>query len=86
MKEEDLLNYINNQPNILAREFDKLNNYYKNQKCLRCDGQLIPTLNNENPFNGNLIPNYLGKCINCGTIFNTELKLEIKGPDLNFSQ
>jgi hypothetical protein len=82
MTEEELLKYIDNQPNLIDDEVKKRDEFFKKLNCLRCSNtKVIPILYISKLFSKtNVLPNYLAKCLACNTEWEPLTGIEIKIP------
>ncbi len=81
MKPEDVRKALEGQTNIIEPAVEANKRYFKSLSCPSCGGPVGPIVNARKPFKqGEILPNFLGKCETCGVEFDPATGIQITMP------
>ena len=81
MKPEEVRKLLEGQENILGRAVQENTEYFKRLSCPRCGGPVQPFVDPGSLFrNGELLPNYLARCLDCACEFEPHTRIEVSIP------
>lgn len=81
MDPEEALAAIAGHENVVKKAVEEMERYFSKLRCFRCSGSCRPTLNNQALYkDGEILPDYLAECNDCGVIFTPYTMIEVRGP------
>lgn len=82
MKKEDVLRALEGQENILDKRVKEHEAFFKRLSCPSCQGDVMPIVNVRKLFSqGEVLPNFLGKCKTCGVEFEPYTGIQLTMPE-----
>jgi hypothetical protein len=84
MNPDDVRKALEGHENVIEKEMRKVTEYFSNLSCLYCGGSCRAITNSKKIFEpGEILPNFLAECNDCGCQFTPYTKIEVKGPTKN---
>ncbi len=81
MKPEDVRKALEGHENILEEATKRNAEFFKRLSCPSCGGEVMPVVNARQPFKeGEILPNYLGKCRTCEIEFEPYTGIQVTMP------
>ncbi len=78
MKPEDVRKALEGQTDILGPAAKQSEDFFKRLTCPTCGSDVMPIVNAKKPFrDGEVLPNYLGKCKKCGVEFEPTTGIQV---------
>ena len=79
---EIMLKALEGHENILDKEVEAHEEYFRKLSCINCGSNVTPFVDPSRLFrDGQNLPNYLARCETCKCEFEPYTKIEVKGPD-----
>lgn len=83
MKPEDVRKLLEGHENIVDKAEKESVAFFRMLSCPSCGGEVQRIVNARKPFKeGEILPNFLGKCKLCGVEFEPYTKIQVSMPSL----
>jgi hypothetical protein len=84
MKKEDVLKSLGGQEDVLTPEVKRNEEYFRSLSCPYCGNKCMPFVDPSRLFReGDLLPNYMARCVACGSEFEPYTKILTTVPHPN---